>query len=157
MAGRLKDEIKKRGPFESLEQEVLLNLLRTADALGRDFEAVFKPAGISMTQYNVLRILRGAGEDGLACGEIGDRMITRDPDMTRLLDRLESRGLITRVREATDRRVVKTRITKDGLSLLSKLDDPISATHQKQMEHMDERKLQTLLKLLEEARVKPVA
>jgi DNA-binding MarR family transcriptional regulator len=118
----------------------------------RDGEALLKPLGISPTQYNVLRILRGAGEAGLACREIADRMITRDPDMTRLLDRLEKRQLIGRARDTQDRRVVKTRITPEGLALLSELDEPVRRMHQKQLAHMDERQLKTLNTLLELAR-----
>ena len=89
MAAKLKDEIKQGKPFESLQAEVFLNLMRTADALSRGVEEILKLAGLSNTQYNVLRILRGAGEQGLCCREVADRMITRDPDITRLLDRLE--------------------------------------------------------------------
>src|SRR5215208_3992462 len=94
-------DIKKSKPFDSLEQEAMLNLARTADLLQRDMAEVMKPWNLSPTQYNVLRILRGAGEP-LACGEVADRMISRDPDMTRLLDRLEKRGLITRSRSTSD-------------------------------------------------------
>src|SRR4029079_5455628 len=98
MAGRLQKEIQQTRPFGSLEEEAFLGLQRTADALARRAYDVLKPSGLSATQYNVLRILRGAGEAGLACGEIGERMITRDPDITRLLDRLEARHLIARAR-----------------------------------------------------------
>ena len=104
---KLKDEIQKTEPFAVLEQEAFLNLVRTADALSRRFEEVSKGTGLSATQYNVLRILRGAGTDGLPCGQVIERMITRDPDMTRLLDRLEKRDLIARSRDTCDRRVVR--------------------------------------------------
>src|SRR5207245_5605327 len=101
--------------FNSVEQEAMLNVIRTADVLGSEVAAIFKPWNLSATQYNVLRILRGAGrEQGLACGEIASRMITRDPDITRLLDRLEKRGLISRCRAQKDRRVVWARITEAG-------------------------------------------
>src|SRR2546421_11590448 len=107
MAGKLAREIHQNRPFSSVEQEVFLNVLRTADVLTTKLEAILKPFGLSPTQYNVLRILRGAGEAGLACGRIAERMITRDPDVTRLLDRLENCGLIRRARQTDDRRVVK--------------------------------------------------
>src|SRR2546421_705841 len=112
----LAKEIKKTKPFDSAEQEALLNLLRTADVLGREMAQVLAPADLSPTQYNMLRILRGAGE-ALACGEIGSRMITAAPDVTRLLDRLERRGLVNRCRGEKDRREVKVRITLAGLKL----------------------------------------
>jgi DNA-binding MarR family transcriptional regulator len=154
---KLKDEIKKRRPFESLEQEVLLNLLRTAERLTRDFDDLMKSSELSRTQYNVLRILRGASAEdpeGLACGEIAERMITRDPDMTRLLDRLEKRGLIARSRPSSDRRVVKARVTPEGLDAIAKLDEPLRAAHKRQLAHMSEHDLQTLSRLLEQARAK---
>src|ERR1700690_1737752 len=109
---------RKRAPQDALEARVFVSLLRTADALARGAEALLKPYNLSGTQYNILRILRGAGEHGLACREVGGRLISRDPDITRLLDRMESRGLIARAREAKDRRVVKTRITAEGHRLL---------------------------------------
>ncbi|HMB95620.1 MAG TPA: MarR family transcriptional regulator [Tepidisphaeraceae bacterium] len=149
-------EIKKRNPFDSLEQEVYLNLMRTADALGRDMETMLKSQGLSATQYNVLRILRGAGGDGLPCGEVSERMITRDPDMTRLLDRIESRGLITRCRQTRDRRIVMTRITKKGLAALAKLDAPIQSAHCAQLAHLGRKKLKNFLTLLEAARSGPI-
>jgi DNA-binding MarR family transcriptional regulator len=149
---KLKDEIRKRRDFDSLSQEVFLNLLRTMDVLARQFEVVFKPVELSDTQYNVLRILRGAASQGLACGEIAQQMITRDPDMTRLLDRLESRGLIGRSRESSDRRVVRTRITEAGLALLAQLDEPIRHLHERQLAHMSRDDLTVLLRLLEAAR-----
>ena len=118
----------------------------------RKAEALLKPTGLSGAQYNILRILRGAGEDGLACREIGDRLISRDPDLTRLLDRLDSRGLIARSREIKDRRVVKTRITADGLRILHDLDEPVQSLHRKQLQRLSEKQLRQLLFLLEQAR-----
>jgi len=151
MSGKLQHEIKKSHPFDSLEQEAALNLRRTTDALAA-FEAdVFRPTELSPTQYNVLRILRGAGEP-LACGEIAARMITREPDMTRLLDRLEKRRLITRARQQADRRVVATRITPKGLELLADLDAPVIQMHKRQLGHLGQAKLRQLIELLEEAR-----
>src|SRR5277367_4833599 len=107
MAGKLREEIGKTGPFASLEEEVMLSLLRTADRLMRSSENALRPAGLTPTQYNALRILRGMSPQGLACQEIARRMITRDADLTRLLDRLETRGLIHRQRQTDDRRVVQ--------------------------------------------------
>jgi DNA-binding MarR family transcriptional regulator len=142
----------KRGPTENTEEQVFVSLLRTAEALTRRGEALLKPAGLSATQYNVLRILRGAGEQGLACSEVGCRLISRDPDITRLLDRMEARGWIARTREERDRRVVKTRITAEGLRILGELDAPVRELHRRQLQHMTARQLRQLLSLLERAR-----
>ena len=152
MTGRLKDEIKQKKPFNSLEQETFLNLQRTADALSRRVSAALKPLGLSPTQFNVLKILRGAGSSGLPCGEIGERMITRDPDITRLLDRMEKRGLIERCREKKDRRVITARISKEGLRLLAEFDTQGQKLEREMLGHMGQRKLKTLCELLEEAR-----
>src|SRR5579863_8130617 len=107
------------------EEAAFLSLVITSELLARKVENVLRTADVSPTQYNVLRILRGAPE-GLCCQEIGKRMITRDPDITRLLDRLEKRALVSRCREAKDRRTVLTRITPQGLRLLSELDAPVA-------------------------------
>ena len=147
----LAKEIKKRQPFQSLEQEAMLNVVRTADVLSADMAATLKGSDLSPNQYNVLRILRGAGE-GLACGEIAERMITRDPDITRLLDRLEKRALIMRRRPQSDRRVVRAAITPSGLKLLAGLDPLIEKAHRKQLGHMSQKDLKTLIQLLERAR-----
>ncbi len=152
MSGRLKDEIKQNKPFNSLEQEVFLNLQRTADALSRRVAEALKPFEISPTQFNVLRILRGAGEDGLPCGEIGQRMITHDPDITRLLDRLEKRGLIERCRGSKDRRVITAQISKQGLQLLATFEEQESHLERDMLGHLGDRKLKELCRLLEEAR-----
>ena len=141
-----------RSPKATLEAAVIISLLRTADALSRDFEVLLKSFNLSPAQYNVLRILRGAGEKGLACREIAGRLISRDPDITRLLDKLDSRGLIARTRETRDRRVVTTRITKEGLQLLAGLDEPMSETHRSQLGHVPEKKLRQLAELLDLAR-----
>ena len=141
-----------RGPQVSLEAQVFVSLLRAADALARGAEDLLKPFRLSGTQYNVLRILRGAGEKGLACREVGGKLISRDPDITRLLDRLESRGLIVRAREARDRRVVKTRITPEGLRLLEELDEPVEELHRRQLRHLPAKELRQLSILLERAR-----
>ncbi|MBI1750855.1 MAG: MarR family transcriptional regulator [Acidobacteria bacterium] len=152
MAGKAQAELKQTRPFESPVVEAYINVLRTADALLRGTEEILKPAGLSGTQYNVLRILRGAGPGGLACREIGERMITRDPDITRLLDRLEGRGLVTRKRGEKDRRVVTTRITAAGLRLLKGLDRPVLEVHERQFGHLGRRRMQALIRLLEAAR-----
>jgi DNA-binding MarR family transcriptional regulator len=152
MSARLQREIKQQRAFQSLEQEALVNLLRTADVLMQRIAAVLKPYGLSHSQYNVLRILRGAGSDGLACREIGARMIARDPDITRLLDRIEARGLVTRTRDQKDRRVVTARITPEGLRLLEQLDGPVEEADRRQLEHLGERRLRSLIQLLEVAR-----
>jgi DNA-binding MarR family transcriptional regulator len=143
---------KARAPKARLEAHVFVSLLRTADALTRGADALLKPFGLSATQYNVLRILRGAGECGLACREIGGLLISRDPDITRLLDRMESRGLIARAREEKDRRVVKTRITSDGLRILRDLDEPVQELHHRQLRGLPAKQLRQLSLLLERAR-----
>jgi len=143
---------KARAPEAQLEAEVFVNLFRTADALARGAESLLKSAGLSGAQYNVLRILRGAGTEGLACSEIGCRMISRDPDITRLLDRMESRGLIARARGKEDRRVVKTRITAEGLRVLEKLDAPVRELHRRQLHHIPAKELRQLSRLLERVR-----
>ena len=140
---------KRRPPC--LEEEVFLDLLRTTDLLGRRVAMVLKPDDISGNQYNVLRILRGS-PDGLTCGEIASRMITRDPDITRLLDRLEKRNLISRCRETKDRRMVMTRISPEGLKLLGRLDQPVEEAHRKQLGHLGRERLRALTELLHAAR-----
>ncbi|HEV2401828.1 MAG TPA: MarR family transcriptional regulator [Candidatus Sulfotelmatobacter sp.] len=136
-----------------LEEDVFVSLLRTADLLSRNVEKVLKAADVSPTQYNVLRILRGAPE-GLTCSEIARRMINRDPDITRLLDRLEKRALIARCRETKDRRQVQTRISSEGLRLLAGLDRPVAEIHRQQLSHLGREGLHSLQTLLQEARQK---
>jgi DNA-binding MarR family transcriptional regulator len=150
--GKLAADIKQSRPFPSLEEEAFLNLLRTCDALSALLGTLLSQFELSHPQYNVLRILRGAGRDGLPCGEIGSRMITRDPDITRLIDRLEKRSLTARSREAKDRRVVTVRITKAGLDLLHRLDKPVAEALRKSLGHLGERDLEKLIALLEQAR-----
>jgi len=133
------------------EESAFLDLLRTTDMLSRGLVPVLKAEDLSATQYNVLRILRGAPE-GLPCGEIASRMITRDPDITRLLDRLEKRGLISRCRETKDRRTVMTQITPTGLKMLARLDRPVQAGHRRQLGHLGRERLRTLIELLRVAR-----
>jgi DNA-binding MarR family transcriptional regulator len=138
-----------------LEDRIFIALQKTADLLGQDGEQLFKPHGLTGTQYNVLRILRGAEPKGLPCSSIGERMISHDPDMTRLLDRMEKRGLISRQRQTDDRRVVKARITQQGLGLLKSLDQPVREMHKRQFRHMPAVRLRTLAELLEEVRAHP--
>jgi DNA-binding MarR family transcriptional regulator len=152
MVGRLQKAIRQRKPFRSLEAEAFLNIEHTADALMRSMADLLKGADLSPTQYNALRILRGAGPGGLPCGEIAERMVTRDPDITRLLDRLARRGLVERARDGRDRRVVTTTITRDGEALLGRLDDPVEQLHARQLSHLGERSLTRLVELLEKAR-----
>ncbi len=128
-----------------------MDLLRTCDLLSRGPAQVLKAEDLSSTQYNVLRILRGAPE-GLACGAIASRMITRDPDVTRLLDRLEKRGLISRSRETRDRRTVMVQITAEGLKVLDRLDEPMQTAHRRQLGHLGRERLQALASLLHAAR-----
>jgi DNA-binding MarR family transcriptional regulator len=142
-------------PSRSLEQEAYVGLLRTADVLARGAVEAIKPCGLSGTQYNILRILRGAGTDGLCCRETAERMLTHDPDVTRLLDRLERRGLVVRARATSDRRVIRVRITPEGLRILAKLDEPITACHRRQLGHLGPRRLAQLIDLLNSARTHP--
>jgi DNA-binding MarR family transcriptional regulator len=135
----------------SLEEAVFLDLLRTSDVISRRLAYILKNEDLSSNQYNVLRILRGAPE-GLACGEIGSRMISRDPDITRLLDRLEKRGLISRCRETKDRRTVLTRISPEGLKLLARLDEPVQQAHREQLGHLGRERLKALTELLRDSR-----
>lgn len=152
MARKLQTEIKQKAPFSSVEEEVYLNVLRTGDVISQRLENLLRPAGLSGTQYNVLRILRGAGNQGLTCGETGERMVTHDPDITRLLDRLEKRKLITRARDTRDRRVITTRITPEGLRLLASLDKPVAELHRSLFSHVPQRDLRKLSSLLEKVR-----
>lgn len=135
------------------EEAAYLDLARTADLLSRCLIQILKAEDLSPTQYNVLRILRGTPE-GLPCGEIAARMITRDPDITRLLDRLEKRELISRCRETKDRRMVMARITSEGLKALARLDAPVEEAHRRQLGHLGESRLQRLSELLSAARAK---
>ena len=152
MAGRLAQEIKQSKPFATVAEEAVLNVMRTAEVLQQQMTELLKPYGISETQYNVLRILRGAGECGATCTQAAERMVTRDPDMTRLLDRLESRGFVRRERSKEDRRVVVTRITPEGLELLASLDAPIRQYLEAHIGRLGPERLGQLIDLLEELR-----
>lgn len=149
---RLRKEIKQERPFGSLEEELFLNLQRTAAVLWLEIAQILKPFGLSPAQYNVLRILRGAGDAGLPCKEVGARMIAQDPDVTRLLDRLEKGGLAERSRDHEDRRVITVRISTKGLALARELDTTVARFHAERMSHLSKRDLRTLVELLEAAR-----
>jgi DNA-binding MarR family transcriptional regulator len=150
---RLRGIIKQRKPFQSLQQEVFLEVLRTGHALVHDLVDLLRPHGLTQPQYNVLRILRGAGPAGLPTGEVGARMVaSREPDVTRLLVRMERSGLVRRRRRSDNRRVVTACITAAGLRLLTALDRPVLEMHATQLQHMTRRELEQLATLLERAR-----
>jgi DNA-binding MarR family transcriptional regulator len=155
MSSDLRNDIKQRRPFDSPEQEAHLNIERTAAVLSHAFADALKEHGVTPTQYNVLRILRGAGKDGLCRNEVRDRMVAQVPDVTRLLDRLEDAGLIERERSTEDRRQVGTRITARGLQLLTELDEPVAEIHRRQLGHLSQSQLKTLAELLTLARQRP--
>ena len=148
-------ELKQTKPFKTPADEAFVSLQRTADIMMRKITQFLKPWGISPTQYNVLRILRGAGPEGLCCGEVSDRMITHDPDITRLLDRIERLGWIERARSTKDRRVVVARISKKGLELLKEIDKPIEDFNREASSHLSDKKLRELIGLLNEVRSGP--
>jgi DNA-binding MarR family transcriptional regulator len=148
----LKEELKQTKPFTSLRQEAQLNIVRTHHVLSDGFERILKPHGITGTQYNVLRILRGAEPDGLCRNEVRERLLNRMPDATRLLDRMERAGLVVRSREGEDRRMVTTRITREGRKLVDDLDAVAESEHQRQLGHMSDQDLETLITLLTQAR-----
>jgi DNA-binding MarR family transcriptional regulator len=152
MTSSLRDDIRQRAPFTSLEQEALLNVLRTATRLTDSVDMLLKESGLGSTQYNVLRILRGAGGGGICRNDLRDRMLTRMPDMTRVLDRLEEAGLVSRTRDSDDRRMVLTRITPAGLELLSELEEPVQELHQRLLGHLSDVQLRTLIELLTQVR-----
>ncbi|HEX6100919.1 MAG TPA: MarR family transcriptional regulator [Thermoanaerobaculia bacterium] len=149
---KLKQELKQKRPFPSVQEEALLSLARTADQLAAPMNEILRGVSLSPSQYNILRILRGSAPEGLACGEISERMVRRDPDLTRLLDKLEARGLVTRARGTEDRRVVLASITKDGLDLLKSLDKPVQESIRTILAHVPEERLRTLVEILDEIR-----
>jgi DNA-binding MarR family transcriptional regulator len=148
----LQAELKQKLPFTSREQEAYLALLRTADALQSSMESKLKEFGLTGTQYNALRILRGAGSEGLPCSEIGERMITHDPDITRLLNRLEGRGFVERTRAKHDRRVINGKITAAGKNLLREMDGPVEQQGREMLRHVSHADLRRLIDLLERVR-----
>jgi DNA-binding MarR family transcriptional regulator len=148
MVKTLQDEIHQRKPFASLQEEATLNVVRTATALQDAGEEIFKSSGITGTQFNVLRILRGAEPAGLCRNELRDRMLTRMPDVTRLLDRMETAGLVERSREGEDRRMVSTRITAAGRALLIELDPKVIVLHKRLLRHITDAQMHQLVDLL---------
>jgi DNA-binding MarR family transcriptional regulator len=148
MTHSLRDTIRQQQPFRSAEQEAFLNVLRTAAELTDGMERALRPAGLSVAQYNVLRILRGAEPEGLCRNDLRDRLITRMPDVTRLLDRMEAAGLVSRARDGRDRRMVTTRITARGRAAVDGLDDVVEAEHRRRLGHLGAAQLRKLIDLL---------
>ncbi len=142
--------VRPKNPTPLLEEQAFVALMRAADHAQRRVTEMLKEHELSPTQYNALRILRGAGPDGLPCTEIGERMINRDPDITRLMARLEKRGLVERSRQKQDRRVIKARITERGLTVLNEMDPAVNEFQRRLLGHMGERKLTALIRMLEE-------
>ena len=147
-ASRLREELKQTRPFRSPYHEAAIALLRTADVLRRRFEALFEPYGITTQQYNVLRILRGARPEPLPTMEIAERMIERTPGITRLVERLEEKGLVRRERSSEDRRCVLCAITEAGLDLLDELDDPVDLADREVVSMLDEEEAEELISYL---------
>ena len=152
MEHSLRAEIKQGKPFGSAEQEAMLNIMRTAALLEHELSEMMKSHGVTLTQHNVLRILRGAGEKGLVRNEVSERLVAQVPDVTRLMDRLVEMGMVTRTRDTTDRRCVIARITRKGLDVLEKIEEPLMEIHRRQLGHMTEEELRTLVVLLTKAR-----
>jgi DNA-binding MarR family transcriptional regulator len=151
----LRDELKMVKPFKSVEEEAILSIARTAAVIEHSGAEALKPFNLTITQYNVLRILRGAGHEGLCRNEVGERLVTKVPDVTRLLDRMEAAGLIVRERGAQDRRFVATRITDKALKLLEKIDRELPAMHARQLGHVSQKRLRELISILEDVRNVP--
>jgi len=145
----MKSENKPEKPSGALEQIAFVTILRLADELSWNVVELLKSADLTSTQYNVLRILRGAGPEGLPCHDVGERLINRDPDITRLLDRMEKRGLVERSRQVKDRRVIAVQITPAGLHVLKQFDKPVEAMHREQFKNLSQSQLKTLIDLLD--------
>jgi len=154
MASGLGAELKQTKPFASLEEEAALSIARTSAVLDHQISQALKVHGLTPSQYNVLRILRGAGPEGLCRNEVGVRLVTQVPDVTRLLDRMEDTGLISRQRGAEDRRYVTTRITRKGLELVDTLDQPVRGLLQELLGHVSKKNLRALVDALAEVRAK---
>jgi len=152
MSPDLRHELRQQKPFASLAQEAFLSVARTETVLREGIERLLEPYDLTLTQYNVLRVLRGADSTGLCRNEIRDRLVTRMPDVTRLLDRMEDAGLIHRVRSTEDRRQVNTTLTPKGRKLVNELDAPMAKVHEQQLGHLDAKQLKTLIDLLALAR-----
>ena len=148
--------LRSKNSGGNTETSLFVAFMQIADVFRSEAEQVVKTAGLTGAQYNVLRILRGAGHTGLACREIGERMISRDPDITRLLDRMEKRGLITRERQSDDRRVVKTCVTTKGLEIMKALDQPVRELHKRQFQHMSPARLKALATMLGQIRLEQI-
>ena len=155
MTRDLLDELRQRRPFASLEQEAMLSIARTSAILEHENAEAFKAYGVTPTQYNALRILRGAEPEGLCRNEVRDRLVSRVPDATRLLDRLGEMGLVVRAREGDDRRFVRSRITAAGLELLARLDGVVEELHRRQLGHLPPSRLRALIELLGDVRDRP--
>lgn len=152
MALTLQNEIQQKKPFRSIYEEAELNMVRTTSIITDEMAQAFKPFGITGAQYNVLRILKGSEGEGLCRNSVRDRMLTRMPDMTRMLDRMEEAGLVKRERDSKDRRHVTTHITAAGKKILKDLEGVIASHQQKQLGHMSEKDLRLLIELLTKAR-----
>jgi DNA-binding MarR family transcriptional regulator len=151
MTESLRETLRQNQPFGSLEQEAWLDIVRTAAELTAEMDDVLRPAGITVAQYNVLRILRGA-QGGLCRNDVRDRMLTRMPDMTRLLDRMEAAGLVARSRSQEDRRMMTTVITEAGRQVLDEVAEWVDAAHRRRLGHLAEEELQQLIALLDGVR-----
>jgi DNA-binding MarR family transcriptional regulator len=149
---RLQRELKQNKPFAVKAEEAAVALIRTADLIRRSVAAVLEPHGITVQQYNVLRILRGAGEYGLPTLEIADRMVEQTPGITRLIDRLEAKRLVSRERCTTDRRQVFCRISPEGLALLLSLDLPLQKSEEAALGVLSPSDLLKLIDLLDRTR-----
>ena len=156
MTSTLERELHQTKPFRNLETEAVLSIVRTAGLLGQQIADALRPHGLTTTQYNVLRILRGMGEEGLCRYEVGERLLTPVPDVTRLLDRLEEAGFVGRSRDPEDRRQSRARISPRGLALLERLDDTLDELHRRQVGHLGEPRLRQLIELLATARANRV-
>ena len=152
VSSKLAAEIRQKKPFALLEEEAALNLVRTHEFLQQRQADFFKQFQLTPTQYNILRILRGAGKAGVTCSQAAERMVTADPDITRLLDRLEARQLIERQRSTEDRRVVISRITAQGIALLKEIDLPLAEFHKRQLGHIGKERLAQWIEILESIR-----
>lgn len=151
MSGKLQSELKKRNPFDLPEQEAMLNLLRTNDQFENRFGRLFRKFGLTASQYNVLRILRGEG-DPMPCLEVANRMIQVVPAITGLIDRLEKAELVTRDRCEKDRRVIYIALTEKAEKLLEEMDEPVMELHRTLLGHMTKKELTELTRLLEKCR-----
>jgi DNA-binding MarR family transcriptional regulator len=155
MLSALAAELKQTKPFASLEEEAALSISRTAAVLDHQLSQALKAHALTPSQYNVLRILRGAGAEGLCRNEVGARLVAQVPDVTRLLDRMEDTGLISRQRGSEDRRFVTTRITRKGLDLVDRLDKPMRELLHTLLGHVSDKSLRAMIDALAEVRVKP--